>query len=94
MNVRLITLFVSVFLSSVCLAAEPAPKTITPGDNLVVDGIPPIPADLVEKVGRYTEARAATFQDWNPTKAEMLMTTRFGDTNQVHRLAIPGGART
>src|ERR1700675_3212575 len=94
MKLRPILLLVSVFLSSVCLAAEPPPKTITPGDNLVIDGILPIPADLVEKVGRYTESRAATFQDWNPTKAEMLITTRFGDTNQVHRLAIPGGART
>ncbi len=36
-------------------AAETAvPKTLTPGEN-VVDGIPPVPAELVEQVGRYTE---------------------------------------
>ena len=79
---------------SLAIAAEPPPKTITPGDNLIVDGIPPISADIVEQVGRYTESRAAVFQDWHPRKIEMLITTRFGDTNQVHRVAIPGGART
>ena len=67
---------------------------LTPGDNLVVDGIPPIPGELPEQVGRYTESRAAGFQDWHPTRAEMLITTRFGDTNQIHHVTQPGGART
>ena len=67
---------------------------LTPGENLVVDGIPPIPADLVDQVGRYTEARAASFHDWHPTKPEILIGTRFGDTAQVHLVAQPGGART
>ena len=46
--------------SFVCLAitllfaAEPAPKTLTPGENLVIDGVPPVSADLVEQIGRYT----------------------------------------
>jgi hypothetical protein len=71
-----------------------APKTITPGDNLVIDGIPPIPADLVDEVAPYTEARAATFQDWHPSRPEMLITTRFGDTNQIHKVLQPGGARS
>jgi dipeptidyl aminopeptidase/acylaminoacyl peptidase len=75
--------------------AEPTPaKTLMPADNLVVDGIPPIPAELPEQVGRYTESRAAGLQDWHPTRPEMLITTRFGDTNQIHRVLQPGGART
>src|SRR5688500_14749155 len=41
-----------------------------------------------------TESRAAGFQDWHPTRAEMLITTRFGDTNQLHHVTQPGGART
>ena len=77
------------------LAADPPAKPpLTPADNLVVDGIPPIPGDLPEQVGRYTESRAAGFQDWHPTRPEMLITTRFGDTNQIHRVTQPGGART
>ena len=58
------------------------------------DGVPPIPAEITEKVGRYTEARAAVFSDWHPTKAEMLIGTRFADTAQVHLVNHPGGART
>ncbi|HEX8076881.1 MAG TPA: alpha/beta fold hydrolase, partial [Chthoniobacterales bacterium] len=76
-------------------AADPPPKPpLTPGDNLVVDGIPPIPGELPEQVGRYTESRAAAMQDWHPTRAEILITTRFGDTGQIHHVTQPGGART
>jgi len=74
--------------------APPAPKTITPPDSLAADGIPPIPAGIVDEVGRYTEARAAAFVDWHPTRAESLILTRFADTAQVHLVTQPGGART
>src|SRR5205807_3581270 len=88
--------FLAFFVSPLFAAssAKPPSKAIAPSENLIVDGIPPIPADLPEQVGRYTEFRTANFQDWNPAKPEMLITTRFGDTNQVHRLIRPGGART
>jgi dipeptidyl aminopeptidase/acylaminoacyl peptidase len=66
---------------------------LKPGDNLVTDGIPPVPNDLVEKVNRYTEFRAAGFASWHPTRREMLVGTRFGQSNQVHRVKTPGGAR-
>jgi dipeptidyl aminopeptidase/acylaminoacyl peptidase len=91
-----IVLLLSLFLSPLgALAADPPAKPpLTPGDNLVVDGIPPIPGELPEQVGRYTESRAAGFQDWHPARPEMLITTRFGDTNQVHHVTQPGGART
>ncbi|HXE81543.1 MAG TPA: S9 family peptidase [Vicinamibacterales bacterium] len=62
--------------------------------NLHVEGIPPIPRDLVDSVNRYTESRSATPVAWHPTRREILILTRFGNTNQVHRVAMPGGART
>jgi dipeptidyl aminopeptidase/acylaminoacyl peptidase len=91
-----IVLLVSLFLTPLAtLAADPpARPPLTPADNLVVDGVPPIPGDLPEQVGRYTESRAAAFQDWHPARPEMLIGTRFGDTNQIHRVLQPGGART
>jgi len=67
--------------------------TLTPGDNLVVEGIPPIPQSLVERVTRYTEFRAAGLSSWHPTRREMLISTRFGDTFQVHRVQTPLGFR-
>ena len=69
-------------------------KTIAPGDNLVIDGVPAIPASLPEEVRRYTESRAASFADWHPVNREMLISTRFGNTPQIHHVKLPGGART
>ena len=72
------------------LAADAA---IVPNENLVAEGIPTIPASIAEAVRPYTEVRAAGFASWHPTRREMLITTRFADTNQVHRVAQPGGDR-
>ncbi|HEX7959418.1 MAG TPA: prolyl oligopeptidase family serine peptidase [Terriglobales bacterium] len=67
---------------------------VKPGDNLVVEGIPPIPLAIAEQANRYTEVREAGFFDWHPKQREMLIGTRFGDTQQVHEVTTPGGART
>ena len=75
-------------------AAAPArPAVLKPADNLVADGLPDIPAEIAEAVGRYTEFRAASLAGWHPVKREMLISTRFGDTSQVHEVKVPGGAR-
>ena len=62
---RLLAGLVLVFSTAVCPAADVPPKTITPPESLIVDGIPASPAELVEQVGRYTEARAAGVADWS-----------------------------
>jgi len=67
--------------------------TIVPGDNLTVEGVPPIPRSLADRLRRYTEFRAAVFADWHPVRREMLIRTRFADTFQVHHVAFPGGDR-
>jgi dipeptidyl aminopeptidase/acylaminoacyl peptidase len=85
-------LVVSVLVMSVWVAAQT--EAIAPNENLVVEGIPKIPASLAEAVGRYSEFRAAGFTSWHPTKREMLIETRFADTAQVHQVKFPGGART
>ncbi len=75
-------------------AARNANSVIKPGDNLAVEGIPPIPVAIAEHANRYTEVRSASMLDWHPVQREMLVSTRFGDTNQVHAVKFPGGART
>lgn len=67
---------------------------IAPGDNLVVENIPAIPAELAEKAGRYNEFRSAWLQSWHPRQREMIIATRFAETNQLHRVGHPQGART
>ncbi len=84
---------VVVLLSALALLGQGS-DVITPAENLVVENIPPIPAAIAEAVGRYTEFRGASFEGWHPTRREMLIFTRFGDTQQLHRVNFPGGART
>jgi dipeptidyl aminopeptidase/acylaminoacyl peptidase len=67
---------------------------LTPADNLVTENIPKISASLADAVGRYTEFRTAGLADWHPTKREMLIATRFGDTTQIHLVKFPGGDRS
>src|SRR4051812_43671064 len=62
-------------------------------DNLVADGLPAIPPELRADAGRYLEFRAAAMQSWHPQRREMLITTRFADTMQLHLVKMPGGAR-
>ncbi len=68
-------------------------SAIVPGDNLIVEGVPKIPASLAETAGRYGSYRSAGLADWHPTKREMLITTRFADTAQLHLVKMPGGER-
>jgi dipeptidyl aminopeptidase/acylaminoacyl peptidase len=71
-----------------------AADIIAAPDSLVSENIPPIPASIAQSVGRYVEFRAAAFRSWHPVRREMLIRTRFADTMQLHRVAMPLGART
>ncbi len=71
-----------------------APASIAPAENLVAEGIPPLPLELKDQVRRYTEFRSATLLDWHPLRPELLISTRFGNTPQLHRVRTPGGDRT
>ncbi|HWS53549.1 MAG TPA: prolyl oligopeptidase family serine peptidase [Pyrinomonadaceae bacterium] len=88
------TRLLAVLLLFVPAAPAQRAAVIVPGENLVAEGVPAIPASLAEDVRRYTEFRAATLASWHPTRREMLVGTRFGDTNQIHHVRFPGGART
>src|SRR5258707_7719302 len=83
-------------LAAMLLVAAAAPAqepVIAPADNLIVDGVPKIPASLAETAGRYGAYRSASLADWHPTKREMLIATRFAETPQLHLVKIPGGER-
>ncbi|HEX5228079.1 MAG TPA: prolyl oligopeptidase family serine peptidase [Bryobacteraceae bacterium] len=61
--------------------------------NLKPEGLAPIRQNVFQAVTRYGEFRSAVLQDWAPSKREILIATRFGDVPQIHRVAMPGGAR-
>lgn len=81
-------LLVAALLASAA-AAQTAPKP----EALTADGIPPVPAALVERTRPYLESRSASFQGWLPQSKGALVITRFGNTPQVHGVAMPMGAR-
>ncbi len=80
------------FPSSI-VGAQQSPATLTLPDNLVAQGIPPILASLATAVRKYTESRSAALADWHPTRREILISTRFGNAAQLHRVSAPMGAR-
>lgn len=82
------------YVSLTLAQTAPAPAVIRPGDNLVLENIPPIPASIAEKAFQYGEVRAAGLEDWDPVRREMLIGTRFADVPQVHMVKMAGGART
>ncbi len=78
---------------SAAFAAEtvaPNAGTVAPNANLTADGIPPIPASLAAQVAPYTEFRPATAVSWHPTRRELVVARRAGNTTQLHRVAKPG----
>jgi dipeptidyl aminopeptidase/acylaminoacyl peptidase len=89
MKKLLFTLFVSA--NSLFAVGQ---NTITVSDNLVVENIPPISSSIVAEVKNYTESRGASIADWHPLKNEMIISTRFANSNQLHYVKMAGGART
>ncbi len=80
-------------LLAVGLAVMSAPLFAEIPDNLVVEGIPPIPVELKRDASRYLEFRTAVFAAWHPVRREMLIGTRFSESLQLHVVSQPGGAR-
>jgi dipeptidyl aminopeptidase/acylaminoacyl peptidase len=74
-------------------ASDPAARVVEKPAALVADGIPPIPLSLATASRPYMEFRTAGFSSWNARDRSMLISTRFGNTAQVHRVANPMGAR-
>jgi dipeptidyl aminopeptidase/acylaminoacyl peptidase len=60
--------------------------------NLTFDGIPEPAAGLREKLDVYLNARQATPLGFSP-KGQLLITTRFGDVDQLHLVERPAGER-
>jgi dipeptidyl aminopeptidase/acylaminoacyl peptidase len=60
--------------------------------NLIFDNVPDTPAASSEKLDAYLSARQATPLGFSP-KGQLLITTRFGDVDQLHLVERPAGER-
>jgi len=61
-------------------------------DTLTRDGLAPQDPAVAAALPRYLGSRSASFVDWL-ADGSMLVATRFGETEQVHRLRAPLGMR-
>ncbi len=60
---------------------------------VAAEGVPVVPAELIDRLRQYQEVRTANFRGWSPDGKGVLIETRFGNTNQLHRVYEPGGRR-
>lgn len=79
-------------IASPTLAQEIASAPRPPA--LQMEDVPQVPVELAQRVRPYLEYRTASFQGWNPLDKSMLITTRFGNTAQLHSVKGPGGQRS
>jgi dipeptidyl aminopeptidase/acylaminoacyl peptidase len=62
--------------------------------NLVIEEIPEIPQRIIDRMYQYQCTRFADIEDWTADGKGMIISTRFGETTQLHLLKKPEGART
>ncbi|MCZ8137420.1 MAG: prolyl oligopeptidase family serine peptidase [Porphyrobacter sp.] len=74
-------------------AAPETPAVPLPA-ALTAEEMPPVPLALAEQARPYLEARGAGFAGWDPNTRAVLISTRFANVSQLHRVAMPMGART
>ena len=89
MKLRIILIAFFLFIISPNLFSQERKES----GNLVMEDMPEIPQRIIERMNQYQNVRAASFLDWEPTGKGMLVSTRFGETNQIHFLEQPKGAR-
>jgi dipeptidyl aminopeptidase/acylaminoacyl peptidase len=93
---RRFLLTVTAFAAGVALivtgtASAQQPRTRSVG-TLLFDGVPEPDPKLAAQLARYQQSRGATFLDWT-ADGSLLIETRFGETDQLHRVAAPLGTR-
>ncbi len=88
------SLYLSLLIALIGAPAFAQNDTVSPNENLVAEGVPPIPASLATSVERYSNFRGASLASWNPERREMLIATRFADVPQIHLVKMPAGDRS
>ncbi|MFH1600595.1 MAG: prolyl oligopeptidase family serine peptidase [Pseudomonadota bacterium] len=97
---RLIVMMLTAALLAPPVLAESQVEPVKPGKaverieagNRISESLPDVPAELVERLNRYQNTRGASFSGWLPD-GSLAISTRFGETSQVHRVREPLGMR-
>ena len=87
---RTIALLLSVLVAGFNASAQVERQEL---GNRVIEGIPEVPDRIVERLRQYQSIRSASLAGWLPDGNGILISTRFGETSQIHMVEQPGGAR-
>lgn len=71
---------------------KPRETVRTEQGNRITENVPEIPAELIERLNRYQNTRGASFAGWTRDGC-LLISTRFAETAQAHRVCQPLGMR-
>jgi dipeptidyl aminopeptidase/acylaminoacyl peptidase len=82
----------SILLLPTCAFAQQA--ALAPPERSRIDGVPPVPMTIVDRVSPYGQFRQARLLGWHPTERRILISTVFGNVSQIHEVRAPGGARS
>jgi dipeptidyl aminopeptidase/acylaminoacyl peptidase len=69
--------------------AQPATAQIAKPAAITADGVPALPVSLAEALRPYSESRSAGPVAWDPVDKSLVITTRFANVNQLHKVAGP-----
>lgn len=86
--------FNALLVAAFIAAANTAGAAVAVPAAVTADGVPAIPEATAHDTRPYLEFRRASFLGWDPSGQSALIKTRFGNTDQLHTVAAPGGART
>lgn len=75
------------------LVADAQPVRRIERGTLVMEGVPETPPALRDRLRMYQAVRGAELMDFAPDGRGILIATRFGETNQLHRIDSPDGDR-
>lgn len=81
-------LLLALLVASTVATAQPRREV----GNVVLEGIPEVPAELAARLQQYENVRSARFLDWSAS-GQMLVSTRFAETAQLHLVDEPGSMR-
>lgn len=71
-------------------ADEPDPRR---PPAITTQEVPAVPDEVFQRQRQYSNVRSASFSGWAPDGTGILISTRFGNASQLHRVYEPGGRR-
>jgi len=89
-----LTILVATFAFAPLLSPRPAAAERTVEGNRITEGIPQLPKRITDRMRQYQNTRSASVRGWTSDGGSLLISTRFGETNQLHLVSKPGGARS